>query len=98
MNEFFERGVGRYSFLPISKDGNGVGSDQVECLCIQNRNPKLKLESAPNTHSGENLSPKSKPADPRNPTDRRSPSSNPWRREREREEWLSSPLGWERGE
>jgi len=52
-----------------SKDGNGAGSDRVECLGTQNRNPNLKPESTPKIVSGENPSPKPKPADPRNPTD-----------------------------
>jgi hypothetical protein len=43
----------------MSKDCNGVGSDQVECLGIQNRNT--------NTDSGENPSPKPKPVDTQNP-------------------------------
>jgi hypothetical protein len=54
---------------PPPKDGNGAGSDRVESPCTQNRNPKSKPESAPNTKSGRNSSPKPKPTDPRNPTD-----------------------------
>ena len=52
-----------------SKDGNGAGSDRVECLGTRNRNPNRKSESDPKTDSGENPSPKPKPAGTRNPTD-----------------------------
>jgi hypothetical protein len=48
------------------KDDNGAGSDRVEYLGTQNRNPNLEPKSAPNTDSDENPSPKLKPADPRN--------------------------------
>ena len=48
----------------IYKDGNGADSDRVESPRNQNRNPKVKPESAPNPDSGANLSPKPKPRIP----------------------------------
>ena len=51
----------------LSKDGNGSGLGRVECLGTQNRNPNLKPESDSNTDSGQNPSPKAKPADTQNP-------------------------------
>jgi len=41
-----------------------VRMDRVECLGTQNRNPKLKPETAPNWDLGENPSSEPKPADP----------------------------------
>ena len=61
------------TFHVIIKDGNGPGSNRVEYLGTQNRNPNLKPEPAPNTVSGENSSPKPKPADIRNPTNNLKP-------------------------
>ena len=34
-----------------TKDGNGAGSDRVDCLGTQTRNPKLKPKPDPNTDS-----------------------------------------------
>jgi hypothetical protein len=52
-------GVGRPLMGP--RDGNGLGSDRVECLGTQNRNPNIKSETDPNTDSGENSCPKPNP-------------------------------------
>ena len=57
----------------IFKDGNRSGSIWVGYLGTQNRNPNLKPEPAPNSNSGQNLSPKPKSADTRNPTDNPKP-------------------------
>jgi hypothetical protein len=59
--------------LPQSKNGNGSGSDRVDCLGTRNRNPNLKPESAPNIDLGKNPYLNSKPADHRNPTDNSKP-------------------------
>ena len=42
----------RHGRMALHKDGNGPGSDRVECLGTQNRNPNLKPEPAPNTVFG----------------------------------------------
>jgi hypothetical protein len=46
---------------PTTSDGNGSGSDRVECLDTQNRNLNLKPETDPNTDLGQNLCPKPNP-------------------------------------
>jgi hypothetical protein len=43
------------------RDGYGSGSDRVDCLGTQNRNPNLKPETDPNTDSGEKSCPKLNP-------------------------------------
>lgn len=44
----FYRPGGPWSGQVRIKDGNGMGSDQVECLVIPNRNPDLKPKPVPN--------------------------------------------------
>jgi hypothetical protein len=61
LSEIVEESKMRQNFVQrvkTTRDGNGSGSDRVECLGTQNQNPNLKPETDPNTDSGENSCPK----------------------------------------
>ena len=57
----------------VSQDGNGSGSVRMGYMDTQTRNPNIKPEPAPNSNSGQNSSPKLKPADTRNPSNNLKP-------------------------